>query len=320
MSFGIAGIFKTAEQKNVRQMLDKISHRGQLGPEIIETNNATIGIIYSAIESDLIKYLKDNKFPDNLFPVQIKNNNLILERDALGKTPMYYGLTDDNIFCFGSEVKSLLVKTCNVYEFPPGYSYENNNFIQKHIYQKQPAKIQDAQIIADELRQLLSNTIKSQIKNNIAGAWLSGGLDSSAIAGLACKHTKELHTFAIGLSNSPDLRFARIAADYLQSHNQNLYRHHEVIVDMKDILQNLPDAIYHLESFDALLVRSSVTNYIISKTAAEFVSEVFSGEGGDELFAGYSYLKTLNPLFLEDELIDITVSYTHLTLPTIYSV
>lgn len=68
----------------------------------------------------------------------------------------------------------------------------------------------------------------------------------------------------------------------------------------------LPEVIYHLESFDAWLVRSSIMNYLAARLAAEYVSAVFSGEGGDELFAGYEYLKSLDPADLTDELIDIT--------------
>jgi asparagine synthase (glutamine-hydrolysing) len=64
--------------------------------------------------------------------------------------------------------------------------------------------------------------------------------------------------------------------------------------------------IYYLESFDAWLVRSSLLNFLVGRNAADFVPAVFSGEGGDELFAGYEYLKTLDASLLADELIDIT--------------
>ena len=82
--------------------------------------------------------------------------------------------------------------------------------------------------------------------------------------------------------------------------------HHEVIVTLDDMLAALPDAIYHLESFDALLIRSSVNNYLVAEKASEYVGAVFSGEGGDELFAGYEYLKDMDTEELPDELIDIT--------------
>ncbi len=132
------------------------------------------------------------------------------------------------------------------------------------------------------------------------GAWLSGGLDSSVIASLASICCKPFHTFAAGLPGSPDIKYARILANYIKS------EHHEAIVKIKDIIAILPEVIYHLESFDAWLVRSSVMNYLVARLASQYVPSVFSGEGGDELFAGYDYLKSINPADLYDELIDIT--------------
>ena len=71
-------------------------------------------------------------------------------------------------------------------------------------------------------------------------------------------------------------------------------------------MKALPNVIYHLESFDGLLVRSSLMNYLVAQLASEYVDEVFSGEGGDELFAGYEYIKDLPTNKIADELIDIT--------------
>lgn len=64
------------------------------------------------------------------------------------------------------------------------------------------------------------------------------------------------------------------------------------------MLAALPEVVYHLESFNALLVRSSVMNYLTSKMASDYVSVVFSGEGGDELFAGYDYIICQPKMFL----------------------
>jgi asparagine synthase (glutamine-hydrolysing) len=89
-------------------------------------------------------------------------------------------------------------------------------------------------------------------------------------------------------------------ADFLDT------EHHQVVVTLDELLAVLPEVIYYLESFDALLVRSSVTNYLVGKVAADYVGEVFSGEGGDELFAGYAYLRELSPEQLPAELVDIT--------------
>jgi asparagine synthase (glutamine-hydrolysing) len=72
------------------------------------------------------------------------------------------------------------------------------------------------------------------------------------------------------------------------------------------LVEALPDVIYHLESFDPLLVRSSLTNYLVAKRASEYVPSAFSGEGADELFGGYAYLRMLPPDQLPSELLDIT--------------
>lgn len=77
-------------------------------------------------------------------------------------------------------------------------------------------------------------------------------------------------------------------------------------ITLQDMLKAMPDVIYHLESFDALLVRSSLTNYLVAERAASEVDVVFSGEGADELFGGYAYLKDLDERLLPDELDLIT--------------
>ena len=150
------------------------------------------------------------------------------------------------------------------------------------------------------LKDHLTQAVQKCIQPDVFGAWLSGGLDSSALTALARPHTKVLHTFAGGLAGSEDLLYARSVAEFLRT------EHHECAVSPADLLRVLPEVIYHLESFDALLVRSSVVNFIVAGHAAEFVPAVLSGEGGDELFAGYEYLKELPREKLEQELLDIT--------------
>jgi asparagine synthase (glutamine-hydrolysing) len=132
------------------------------------------------------------------------------------------------------------------------------------------------------------------------GAWLSGGLDSSIMAAMARPYTETLHTFAAGFDGAPDLEYARLVSRHIQS------THHEMIPTFKDIVKVIPEVIYHLESFDALLVRSSLMNYLVAELASGYVPAVFSGEGSDELFAGYDYLKNLSLEEIPNELIDIT--------------
>jgi asparagine synthase (glutamine-hydrolysing) len=88
------------------------------------------------------------------------------------------------------------------------------------------------------------------------------------------------------VGESPDIQNARIMSEHLKTD------HEEVMVDTEDLVAVLPEVIYYLESFDPSLVRSSVSNFLISRYARERGFEVLlSGEGGDEVFCGYAYLK-----------------------------
>jgi asparagine synthase (glutamine-hydrolysing) len=88
------------------------------------------------------------------------------------------------------------------------------------------------------------------------------------------------------VGESQDIQNARIVAEHIGSD------HHELMVDLDEVLEVLPEVIYHLESFDASLVRSAAANYLISRHAREHgIDQLLSGEGGDEVFCGYTYLK-----------------------------
>lgn len=84
-------------------------------------------------------------------------------------------------------------------------------------------------------------------------------------------------------------------------------KHHCRIISQEEILKALPEVIYYLESFDAALVRSAIANYFLAELAKDSVKVVLSGEGADELYAGYHYLKNFNRSEdLKRELIQIT--------------
>lgn len=95
----------------------------------------------------------------------------------------------------------------------------------------------------------------------------------------------QLHSFSIGLENSPDLLAARKAASYLGT------VHHEYVFTVQEGLDAIPDVIYHLETFDVTTVRASTPMYLLSrKIKAMGVKMVLSGEGSDEIFGGASIL------------------------------
>lgn len=298
---GIVGITKPQNTTDVEQMLEKIAYRGRT-TKIMETPLVTLGIAYSRNKATKKTAHPTGDplvgFADHF--VLEEDDRVVLIRDPLGVAPLYYGWTDDGLLCFASEVKCLLAISQDVNELPPGHTFDGQRLKTYYQLQKLPEIKKKPDRIAKELHKILATTVEKHARVGGVGAWLSGGLDSSVMATLACPYIDNFHTFAAGMPGSPDLKYARIVADYIKA------EHHEVIVKIDDLLKVLPDVIYHLESFDAWLVRSSIMNFLVSRLAAQYVTSVFSGEGGDELFAGYGYLKSLNPSRLADELIDIT--------------
>ena len=305
---GIAGIARTGERKLVNRMLDKIAHRGPAGRAVVEANGATLGVVWTepkaASFSDLIEesLVQDAGAEGHLAEAQATSEGLTLVRDQLGRAPLYHGQMDDDTMCFASEVKAMLKATHDVNEVPPGHRYDGEKMkAYFHLKKKRPVE-GSSEDIAQELHRRLSDSVERRVaeSSGLVGSWLSGGLDSSTMAALARPHLDKLHTFAAGAPGATDLAHAREVADFIDSD------HHEVVVTFEDMVTALPEVIYHLESFDALLIRSSITNYLVGRAASDYVPAVFSGEGGDELFAGYEYIKSMDIKDLPDELIDIT--------------
>jgi asparagine synthase (glutamine-hydrolysing) len=299
---GFVGIAQSGCYDIASRMLQKIAYRGHT-TEIIETALATLGIARTKgvagtkPQPTAAPVSSDRTYDHFVFE---QGDSLILKRDPLGVVPLYFGWTQDGILCFASEVKGLIEITQNIYELPPGHTFDGQNLKAYFRLRKLPMLKDSPQKIAKELHRRLSTAVEKHARFGSSGAWLSGGLDSSIMASLARPYMHPFHTFAAGLPGSADIKYARIVANFIKS------EHHEVIVKITDLLKILPEVIYHLESFDAWLVRSSIMNYLVAQQAAQYVPSVFSGEGGDELFAGYEYLKSFDASQLGDELIDIT--------------
>ena len=139
------------------------------------------------------------------------------------------------------------------------------------------------------MRERLIETVERQTMGDVpVGVFLSGGLDSSLVAAIAARWYAErrqrLKTFAVGLAGSSDLVAARAVAEHLGT------EHHESVYTAEEALGVLPEVVRCIESFDPSLVRSAVPNYLLARSAAEHVKVVLTGEGADEIFAGYEYL------------------------------
>lgn len=147
------------------------------------------------------------------------------------------------------------------------------------------------------MRAALERAVERRLMADVpVGAFLSGGLDSSAICALLAQRVPELHTFAVGLAGSPDLVAARQVAVHLGT------THHERIIEPAEIAAALPHIVWSLESTDPDLVRSAVPTWFVAELAARHVKVVLTGEGADELFAGYRYHADVPPDLLHAEL------------------
>jgi len=236
---------------------------------------------------------------DGMFSfVMTTGDKLIAARDPIGIKPLYIGRRDD-AYCFASEIKALSPYVDDIREFPPGHVFDSSRGMSR--YYTLPAATDD---ISDQheairvIQQTLTNAIEKRLRSDVPlGVFLSGGLDSSIIAAVACQYRHGLKSFSVGLDNSPDLIAARRVAEHLGTD------HYEYVLSPEEIERDLPQILYHLESFDQDLVRSAVPCYYVSRLAAQHVKVVLTGEGADELFAGYDYHKDYeHPGALQEEL------------------
>jgi asparagine synthase (glutamine-hydrolysing) len=239
---------------------------------------------------------------------------LFCARDRLGKKPFYY-FWDGRLFAFASEIKAL-------FEHPAISPRFNASLLPEHLafgytsgedtlfsgvrklmpghhltlrlgqpdavpairqYWEIPAAgppedRSDESWIA-ECRERLQTAVESRLMSDVPlGMFLSGGVDSSAIAALM---KRPLKTFAVGYREAAysELGYARQVAATLGTD------HHEIVIGKDDFFDALPRLIWHED--EPIAWPSSVSLYFVSKLAAEHVKVVLTGEGSDELFAGY---------------------------------
>ena len=244
---------------------------------------------------------------DGAFALAIwsEEEGLFLARDTLGIRPLYWGEDAEGNLLFASEIKALVSEVAHVREFAPGHRWREGEAAVAYGRVPLPAGEWAAEAaVADALDSTLRDAVRRRLIADVpVGFFLSGGIDSSLVAAVARQHLEgELHTFAVGLEGSADLEMARHLAASLGA------IHHERVLTEKEIVDALPRVIEALESCDPALVRSAIPTYFASELAAEHVKVVLSGEGADELFAGYHYLAEFDGDWrgLADELHEIT--------------
>ena len=259
-----------------------------------------------------------------------KRHRLFLARDRLGKKPLYYHLGKERL-SFGSEIKSLLCDPsvpreldeealdlylslryvpagltafARIHKLPPASSavFENGKLsIRRYwrmVFPPETDERRDDDDLAQDLWERLRRATEIRLMSDVPlGVFLSGGLDSSAIAAHMIDLRRQsggdkVKSFSVGYlaeDGSSELEQARRVARALGTD------HAEVVVTAKDFLQFLPDLVWYLD--EPVADAACVPLYYLSKRAREDVTVVLSGEGADEVLAGYPIYRTM--LYLE---------------------
>ena len=251
-----------------------------------------------------------------------RKQELFIARDRLGVKPLYYVHTDDGSLYFGSEIKTVLearaVKPEINYAVLPDYlanhapSGEETLFLgvkrllPGHVLKwrdgevsirrywdvdfSKDSDVRDDKTYIDQWTELFRESVRLRLMADVPlGMFLSGGIDSSAIAAVMSGMVSEpIKTFSVAFREreANELEYARLVADAYKTN------HHEVIVSPEQFFAALPQLVWHED--EPLAHPSSVALYFVSKLASEHVKVVLTGEGSDELLAGYGrYQRTI---------------------------
>jgi len=294
--------------RDLRKDLEPRGHRYRT-----KSDTETIVHLFEEYGRDCVKYLR------GMYAFAIwdrRKRELFIARDRLGIKPLYYHY-DGKTLLFGSEIKAILAHPGVSAEFNratlaeylafgyipepetmyagirkllPGHTLELGETGELRITQYWDLTPQaddgshSRQHYVDRYRTLLEECVSSHLMSDVPlGVFLSGGLDSSAVAGLTTKIRREpIETFAVGYGEEAysELPFARMVAKHIGS------KHHEVRLSREEFFQTLPRLIWHED--EPIVWPSSVSLYFVARLARERVTVVLTGEGSDETLAGYT--------------------------------
>jgi asparagine synthase (glutamine-hydrolysing) len=277
------------------------------------SDTETIIHLFEEYGADCVQHLR------GMFAFAIWNRNtktLFIARDRLGIKPLYYKLSPERLL-FGSEIKAVFAhggvrpefnraalpeylafgylsaeESCynGILKLLPGHTMtvapDGTANIRQYwdLDASTTHESRDENHYVQTYRELLEGAVQSHLMSDVPlGVFLSGGVDSSAVAALMTKLRREsVETFSVGYTEQTysELPFARTVSDHIHS------RHHEVFVSEDDFFGSLPHLIWHED--EPIVWPSSVSLYFVARLARERVTVVLTGEGADETLAGYT--------------------------------
>lgn len=231
-----------------------------------------------------------------------EKDEYLIARDPIGVIPLYIGHDKDGKLYIASELKAL-EGFCDSYEpFLPGHYYYSKEGEMKRWYTRDWMEydaVKNNNAYSSDVHDSLEDAVQRQLMSDVPyGVLLSGGLDSSVISAVAKKYAAkrvetggkseawwpQLHSFAVGLKDAPDLSKAKEVADHIGT------IHHEINYTVQEGLDAIRDVIYFIETYDVTTVRASTPMYLLARVIKSMgIKMVLSGEGADEIFGGYLY-------------------------------
>src|SRR5215471_4826460 len=257
-----------------------------------------------------------------------RKQELFIARDRLGVKPLYYVHTDDGSLYFGSEIKTLLeagaakpeVNYAVLSDYLANHAPSGEETLFRGVkrllpghvmtwrdgelsirrywdvdFSKDDGDTRDDETYVKQWSDLFRESVRLRLMADVPlGMFLSGGIDSSAIAGVMSGMVgAPVKTFSVAFAEreANELEYARLAAKAYKT------SHHEIVVSPEQFFSALPRLVWHED--EPLAHPSSVALYFVSHLAAQHVKVVLTGEGSDELMAGYArYRKTILNLAL----------------------
>jgi len=247
---------------------------------------------------------------------------LFLARDRLGIKPLYY-CHDANNLVFASEIKAIIVSGHlkpevnlnaldayltlgyvpgpetlfkNIYKLLPAHTLcvQNGRVMVKQYwdFDTVPSQPMSEGECCERIRELLHECVRIRLMSDVPlGAFLSGGTDSSAVVATMAQDLNQVETFSIGYLNGGEqneLSYAQVIAKQFGT------EHHEFILEPMDFFKSISELLFFLE--EPIVESSAIALFYISKLAREYVTVLLSGEGADEIFAGYPIYRRMQTL------------------------